>query len=377
MPIPRNHNYITACLAMSSVFSVSPVKWRALLGMPGVSAESLIFGCSDGTTLDSLTAQQQEYVVTLQKAIDWKAVDNALHWLAKSDTHHIVTDKHEHWPESFGLLQSAPLVLFCKGDTALLSKQQVAVVGSRRASPAGLQHAYDFSAQLAGSDIVVTSGLACGVDGAAHKGALSEQGHTIAFLGTGPDRTYPYRNRKLQERITQEGGLVASEFFPGTPPKRHHFPQRNRLIAAIAEGTLVVEATTKSGTLITANLAADMGRDVFAIPGSIDNPLYEGCHALIQQGAKLVTNAGEIAEELTGSFNAVGIAQQTNAQKSEDQNLATDKLLDNVEFDVTSVDIITERSALPVSEVLAALLEYELRGLVAAVPGGYVKLRGK
>ena len=377
MPNLRENNYTTACLAMSTVYSMSPAKWRELLTLLNISAETLIFTVEDESSLKSLTPQQRGHVDTLRSNVDWKIVDNALQWLDKCHTHQIITDRHSHWPEGFALLQSAPMVLFCRGNTALLSKKQVAVVGSRRASLTGLRHAHEFSAQLAAGDIVITSGLASGIDAAAHKGALSQQGHTVAFLGTGPDLSYPSRNRDLQESIVLEGGLLASEFFPGSPPKRHHFPQRNRLIAAITTGTLVVEATLKSGTLITANLAADMGRDVFAIPGSINNPLYEGCHALIQQGAKLVTKAVEIAEEITCSFDVTSVATSTNVQKSEDQNLATDKLLDNVEFDVTSVDIITERSALPVSEVLAALLEYELRGLVAAVPGGYVKLRGK
>ncbi|MBU2978467.1 DNA-processing protein DprA [Alteromonas sp. C1M14] len=364
---------LTAYLAMATVPKMTPQKWRQLLVETKTTPVDLIHG----STLPISDEALQQHINRLRQRIVWEKVESALNWQQEASTHAILYEGSCHWPEGFQSLSSAPLVLFCHGDEGLLSAPQIAIVGSRRATVSGLAVATDIAAGLAKQGLCVTSGLAAGIDAAAHKGAMAHPGRTIAFLGTGPDLTYPHRHSKLRHAILEHNGLIVSEFWPGTPPRRHHFPQRNRLIAAISKGTLVVEATINSGTLITANMAADLGRDVFAVPGNIANPLTEGCHFLIQQGAKLVVSAKDILEELVCFCPLIHSDPVSSEEKSKDENLATDKLLDSVEFDVTSVDTIAERSALPVSEVVAALIEYELRDLVAPVPGGYVKLRGK
>jgi len=376
MHFSSHYSSLAAWLAMATVPKMSPQKWHRMLSAYSLSAEDIMFN-QQVLSSDAIPEPVRTALATLRQHIDIKAVNQAINWLEQSDQHHILTCEDAHWPTGFSLLSSPPLVLFAVGNVSRLSDTQIAIVGSRRATFSGLQHAEMFATQLAQAGITITSGLATGIDSAAHKGAMPFEGRTIAFLGTGADIIYPRRNHSLARHIVEGGGLIASEFFPGTPAKRFHFPQRNRLIASVATGTLVVEASLKSGTLITANLAANMGRDVFAVPGNISNSQTSGCHALIQQGAKLVISAEHIIEELSPQVSIAPGLPETSQQKSKEQNLATDKLLDSVELDVTGVDIIAERSALPISVVMATLLEYELRGLVAAVPGGYVKLRGK
>lgn len=377
MTLPSYSNLSLAYVALSTIPACKPSFWRTLIHQYGSSATALINENEWRTLASQIPENLRGEIDVLRKTVNWKAVAHVEAWLNASSQHSIVTESESVWPTGFGALSDAPLALFCSGDSRLLSQPQIAIVGSRRATRGGLDTATLLASQLAERGIVVTSGLAAGIDAAAHVGALPHAGRTIAFMGTGPDIVYPYRNRHLAAQIQEAGGLVVSEFLPSTPPRRHHFPRRNRLIAAISCGTLVIEATLRSGTLITANLAADLGREVFAVPGNIANPLTEGCHALIQQGAKLTVCVDDILEELPEVVPLTANALSPDGEKSEDQNLATDKLLDSVDFDVTGVDIIAERSALPVSTVMAELLEYELRGLVTPVPGGYVKLRGK
>jgi len=263
------------------------------------------------------------------------------------------------------------------GNPMIVQCPQIAIVGSRHASHQGKRIATDFAEQLASNHLVVTSGLAAGIDSAAHIGGIVSFGGTIAVMGTGPDKVYPPKNAPLLRQILEAGGACITEFFPGVSAKAWHFPRRNRIIAAMTLGTLVIEAKIKSGTLITANLAADMGREVFAVPGSIYHAYSEGCHWLIQQGAKLVTCIDDIFEEIAVPPNDNIRVGEKFSEKSNVNDLATDKLLDSVDYDITAIDVIAQRYASPVDEVMAALLEYELRGLVAAVPGGYIKLRGK
>lgn len=369
---------IHSWLTLASVPAMTTAKWNALLNKYSISACAFLHSDEWMTNPNlPLTSEQLAQIRQLRKSANDKLLDQAYRWLDRDPANQIITRDMPDWPSGFSSLTSPPLLLFARGNTSRLGDPQIAVVGSRMATRAGLSNAALFASQLAAAGITVTSGLASGIDAAAHKAANAIEGRTVAFLGSGPDVIYPRRNIHLAEEIVSHNGLLVSEFSPGTPPKRHHFPGRNRLIAAISAGTLVVEATIKSGTLITANLAADLGREVFAVPGNIANVQTEGCHALIQQGAKLVVTADHILEEFNHLARSPVAAAAEQQQKSEDQNLATDKLLDSVDFDVTGVDIIAERSALPVSAVMAALLEYELRGLVTPVPGGYVKLRGK
>ncbi|RDV24908.1 DNA-protecting protein DprA [Alteromonas aestuariivivens] len=321
----------------------------------------------------SVSPRLKEALSTYQPDI----IERCNQWQKASDDHHLISFGCDNYPPLLRQLSSPPLVLFVKGNTALLSAPQVAIVGSRRASRSGLDCAFEFAGQLVTLGIKVVSGLAMGIDGAAHRGALIVPEGTLAVLGSGVDVVYPNRHSQLYRQIVQSGGAVVSEFWPGTPARAQHFPRRNRIIAGLSLGTLVVEASIRSGTLITANMAIDMGKEVFAVPGNIHNPQTQGCHYLIQQGAKLVTHVEHILEELPCLTVSSELRSDSSAKKSQSESLATDKLLDSVDLDVTAVDIIAERNQLPVSEVLAALLEYELRGLITAVPGGYVKLRGK
>lgn len=290
--------------------------------------------------------------------------------------HFIVTLGDNIYPERLKQIASPPLVLFAKGNIDLLGRQQIAMVGCRRPSHYGRSVAFEFAKQLASQNILVTSGLAMGIDAQAHLGAMSV-GNTLAVLGCGIDQIYPKRNASIYKQMQTSQNLIISEFPPGVPAKPEHFPRRNRLVSGLSLGVVVVEAAIKSGSLITARCALEQNRDVFAVPGNIFQAQSEGCHYLIQQGAKLVTCIEHILEE----FQLVNIPCTELpidvCKKSPKSPLATSRLLDSVDFDVTSIDIITERSKLPVQEVLAALLEYELRGFVASTAGGYVKLRGK
>lgn len=315
--------------------------------------------------------EEQVQVITQMPA---KAVSNIEAWLEKSDLNYILTINNPKYPDLLRETTSPPLVLFGTGNQLLLAKPQLAIVGSRNPSESGKQNAISFARELAGNDCVITSGLAMGIDSFAHKGALTNVGKTVAVLGCGIDICYPKRNAKLSREILEQGGSVVSEFVPGTPPLAHHFPRRNRIISGLSLGTLVVEAAIKSGSLITAYYALQQNREVFAIPGNINNPLTRGCHHLIKQGAKLVEQVADILEEFSATLNNGLKNDEKKLQKSINQRLATDVLLDSVDYDTTSIDLVAQRSGLPVSVVLTKLLEYELRGVVTSVPGGYIKL---
>ena len=245
------------------------------------------------------------------------------------------------------------------------------MVGSRHATRGGLDNARRFSRFLAQAGLCITSGLAKGVDAAAHQGAL-QGGTSIAVLGTGLDRVYPACNRDLAHELAEKG-LLVSEFPPGTPPLRHNFPRRNRLIAALSLGTLVVEAALKSGSLITARLSAELGRDVFAIPGSIHNPLARGCHALIRDGAKLVESGDHIAEELASLLHgsgAVDIEPMAEMTLERDMDADHATLLECMGFDPVSVDQLVQRSPFSAAEISSMLLLLELQGHVSSETGG-------
>jgi DNA processing protein len=248
---------------------------------------------------------------------------------------------------------------------------QLAMVGSRNPTPGGVRTATDFAAHLARAGLVITSGLALGIDAASHAGALEAGQPTIAVMGTGLDRVYPGSHRELAHRIAEQGALV-SEFPVGSQPRPENFPRRNRIISGLSLGTLVVEAASRSGSLISARCAADQGREVFAIPGSIHNPLARGCHALIRQGAKLVETAGDVVNEL-GALALAGTLQEVaNPAAAEapalDPEYAT--LLDAIGFDPVPVDVLVATCGLTPAEVSSMLLQLELRGFVASSPGG-------
>ena len=271
------------------------------------------------------------------------------------------------------LLQTAdpPLALFAEGDPAWLARPMLAIVGSRNATAQGLDHARAFARHFSDAGWTVVSGLASGIDGAAHEGALAGSGGTVAVVGTGPDTVYPSRHRRLAERIRARG-LILSEYGPGTPALPVNFPRRNRIIAGLSSGTLVVEATLQSGSLITARLAAEAGREVFAIPGSIHAPQARGCHALIRQGAKLVETAADVLEELRHPVQATLALEPDSEPGDEDDG---DPLLRALGHDPVTLDALCARTGWDAAALNVRLLELELEDQVARLPGGLFQRR--
>ncbi|MFP8781202.1 DNA-processing protein DprA [Hydrogenophaga sp. RWCD_12] len=296
------------------------------------------------------------------------AVDRLMQWLSH-DCHHVVTLADSHYPSA--LLQTAdpPPMLYVQGRLDVLTHpRQLAIVGSRNPTPQGESNALEFARSLAQADVCVVSGLALGIDGAAHTGALEGGGTTIAVVGTGLDTVYPKRHEGLARRIAAHGAIV-SEYPLGTPPLAAHFPQRNRIIAGLSQGTLVVEAAVRSGSLITARLAAEQGREVFAIPGSIHSPQARGCHALIRQGAKLVESAQDILEDLR-------LTEPTAASRPIPEG-GEDSLLDAMGFDPVGLDALQARTGIDTPTLQARLLELELEGRVDRLPGGLLQRSGQ
>ena len=273
---------------------------------------------------------------------------------------------------------SPPPVLFVQGNANLLHLPQLAIVGSRRASKAGLQLAENFARELATGGMVITSGMALGVDGAAHRGALhSGNGNTLACLGTGLDVIYPKKHAQLRDDLLDQGGALVTEFLPGTPAVARHFPQRNRIISGLSMGVLVVEAVIKSGSLITARYALSQGREVFAIPGSIHNPLSRGCHQLIREGATLVESIDDIIAQLGG---LLALKSQEAASPDSSASLARldkaqQQLLDTVGFDPVAIDELITQSGLTAAEVNSNLLALELAGMIDNQQGRIVRLK--
>jgi DNA processing protein len=297
-------------------------------------------------------------------------------WLAQAPAdapRRVLTLGDADYPARWLQSPDPPLRVYLAGDASRIREDAVAVVGSRHATPQGLDNARAFARALGERGWTVVSGLAIGIDAAAHEGALDTPGGTVAVIGCGPDVVYPPRHRGLYARIASDGALI-SEFPPGTPPKPAHFPQRNRLIAALGRGTLVVEAALQSGSLITARLALEVGAEVFAIPGSIHSPQSRGCHALIQQGAKLVTSADDILDELGALSDrprnppATGPATTDAATPAADE-MAEDPLLAAMGWEPISLDDLSAHTGRPAADLAARLLDLELQGRVRRLPG--------
>lgn len=293
-------------------------------------------------------------------------------WLAAAPDHHLISWDDPRYPALLRQIPDPPVALFVRGDPACLAVPQLAIVGSRNASPGGAATARAFATHLARCGLGITSGLALGIDAAAHAGALAGGGTTVAVLGTGPDRIYPREHVALAGAIAARGALC-SEFPPGMGPMRGNFPRRNRLISGLAVGTLVVEARLQSGALITARRAIEQGREVFAIPGSIHNPLAKGCHQLIREGAKLVDSAEHILEELAAllaSTATVAASPTGEAAPAQERDPDYVRLLDALGWDTVDTDTLALRSGLTPAEVSSMLLILELEGSVQPLPGG-------
>lgn len=295
-------------------------------------------------------------------------------WLLSNKANHFLSLDSDGYPPLLKQIARPPLFLFVTGNVELLSRHQVAFVGSRNASRGAVQMTHDLIKDLAiHTQAISVSGLALGVDAACHQASLANNLPTIGVLGCGVDVVYPKRHRQLFAEVISNGALV-SEFLLGTQPVAHLFPRRNRIISGMSLGTVVVEAQIKSGSLVTAKYANEQNREVFAIPSNVANPNAQGCHWLIKQGAKLTENVLDIVEELPHILLSEEKTQEF--EKSTQESLASDLLLDNVDYTVTSIDLIAARTGMAISDVLCALLEYELRGLVASTAEGYIKIKG-
>jgi DNA processing protein len=304
------------------------------------------------------------------------AVAAAVAWVGQADRS-IVTLADPAYPRALLEIADPPILLYVLGQAELLKRPALAIVGSRSPTPQGVLNAERFAEALAGTGLVIVSGLALGVDAAAHRGALAAGGGTIAVLGTGIDRVYPARNRDLAHEIGA-GGAIVSEFPLGTPVIASNFPRRNRLISGLASGVLVVEAGVESGSLITARLAGEQGREVFAIPGSIHSPLARGCHKLIKEGAKLVETAQDILDEIRWlSPPAVPAPENPEADETDgDREDGSRKILALMGYDPCGVDELARRSGLAADALSVLLLHLELAGRIASLPGNrYQQLR--
>lgn len=346
-----------------------------------------------GLTADDLRRQLQAFPDVTRLAArlpdpDPLLLDTARAWLDRPGTHLLpLTDTR--YPPLLREIARPPPVLFLRGAAESIALPQIAVVGSRHATPGGVETAMSFARYLAARGFCITSGLAEGIDAAAHRGSLAANGKTIAVCGTGPDSVYPRKHAYLADEIVAAGGAILSEFAPGTPVQRHHFPRRNRLISGLAVGTLVVEAGVRSGALITAGHAVEQGREVFAIPGSIHNPVARGCHQLIRQGAKLVETAADIVHELGGLLASLQAAD-TCSDGARDTNTATDpagdrsapdgdyaRLLHAMGWDPVDADQLVGRAGLTIGEVSSMLLILELQGTVRPLSGGRYQRVGR
>ncbi len=296
---------------------------------------------------------------------DWRK------WLAQPG-HGLITLGAPDYPEQLAELPDAPLALWVDGTRpALLADPQVAIVGSRRASVGGMALARDFAETLGRAGLSVTSGLAAGIDGAAHAGALPTTGGTVAVLGCGIDRIYPERHATLAAGI-RENGVIVSEYPPGTAPQPFRFPARNRIIAGLSLGTLVVEAAARSGSLITARLASDYGREVFAVPGAVHSTLSKGCHKLLRHGACLVEEVADVLNEIAPSLVPI-VADAAHAGREKAPATLTpaeEKLLHRLDFSPVSITALAEDSGLTTQELSSMLLHLEIEGIIEALPGG-------
>jgi len=354
--------------------------WLALQRMPGMGSRGLLKLLSridSPTTLFDANLAQLKALGLPPKCLDylrqpdWKGVAADMAWLAGAGNN-LIKFTDDGYPPQLADIHDPPLLLFTHGDVDYLRQPQLAIVGSRNPSRDGIELAGEFAAWLGDRGLTICSGLAAGIDAAAHRGALGSLAGTVAVTGTGLDRVYPAKHRDLAHQIAANGVLV-SEFPPATPPLAGNFPRRNRIISGLSLGTLVVEAALQSGSLITARLALEQGRDVFALPGSIHNPLARGCHALIRDGAKLVETGEHILEELVGALSRRNRQEPVQTAASGGAGkLAPEysELLAHMGYEPVSVDQLVQRSGLTAEQVSSMLLLLELEDSVRSRAGG-------
>ena len=290
----------------------------------------------------------------------------------KTNLIHILTQDMEDYPKNLRHIDAAPFVLFAKGNLELLALPCIGIVGTRHPSQSGINTTRDFSKVLAGAGFCIVSGLAKGVDAIAHSAAMESEGSTIAVLGTGIDKQYPHCNRALYQHMDKTKQLIISEFWPGTIPSPKNFPRRNRIISALSLGVLVTEAAVKSGSLVTARYAAEQGKEVFAVPGSIHNPMAKGCHHLINQGARLIQDAHELVDGLRPQLETLA----AEVKSIETATVCPDSpLWQFIGYEPSDLDTLVAQSGLDVSQVLEALTLLELDGVIACENGGYIRVK--
>jgi DNA processing protein len=346
---------LAAWIRLSLVPGLGDRTLRRLLGALGLPTQVLAGGPGAVSQVVGADLAQRVFADPHEHA-----VAAALDWAARPGNR-VLTLADSDYPSRLLEIPDPPALLWCRGDAGLLARPGLAVVGSRNATPQGLSNAEQFARAFSDAGLVITSGLALGIDAAAHRGGLAGRSGTIAVLGTGADVAYPARNRALYDAIA-ERGVIVSEFPLGTVAAASNFPRRNRIICGLALGVLVVEAAMESGSLITARLAGEQGRELFAIPGSIHSPLSRGCHALIKDGAKLVESAQDVLSELRVESP---LAEPTRTAPAHDAGL-----LAWMGHDPCSIDVLARRSGLTPDVVSAMLLQLELEGKVAGLPGG-------
>jgi len=361
--------------------------WLRLIHAPGVgpvTARDLLDRFGDAAGVIAAGRQrlraaglEPAAVSTLLDEATPDGVQRDLDWAA-GERRHLLTLADPRYPDRLRQIHDPPPVLYLLGDPDVLAYPAIAIVGSRHPTPAGRDIAHAFARHLAGSGLIVNSGLALGIDAAAHEGALDADGLTVAVAGTGVDRIYPARHADLARRIGEHGALV-SELPIGTRPTREAFPRRNRILSGLATGTLVVEAALRSGSLITARCALEQGRELFAIPGSIHNPLARGCHALLRQGAKLVETADDVLEELAPLIGPLPSAGTNEAEEPAPAGVGEDpeyvRLLACLDWEPRGVDELARASRLSAASVASMLLRLELDGVIRSVPGGLYQRR--
>ena len=344
----------------------SLASWISLSQTPGLGNEGLrrllqAFGSPDSVLTASVSSLSKHVKTAVAQAVaagvDESVFYSVAEWL-EDPLNRVLTIADAEYPQFLLNTADPPLLLYVKGRLDLLNAKSLAIVGSRNASAQGLRNAEAFANSISDAGLCVVSGMAHGIDGAAHLGGLQGGGSSIAVVGTGLDKVYPATNRELAHRLAQEGTII-SEFPLGTPPLAANFPRRNRIISGLSLGCLVVEASVQSGSLITARMALEQGREVFAIPGSIHSPHSKGCHALIKQGAKLVETARDILDEL--GFQSLSKIEGIAAEHP---------LLAHLGFDPLDAESLAQRSGLTIGELSAILLQLELDGAIASLPGG-------
>lgn len=376
MPLTLPPDELDAWIRLTLEPGVGPVHARHLLAAIGLP--QIIFGQSVGQLLKWLPHELAIRLAQPPSDDILAQTEKTLKWLDHPH-HYLVTLADPAYPPHLLETHDPPPALYINGRPELLSRSSIAIVGARNATPAGLENAKAFAHHLANQGWGVISGLAAGIDTAAHQGALdagAQGGSTIAVLGTGIDIVYPARNRELAHQIASQGALV-SEFPLGCKALPHQFPRRNRIVAGLSRGVLVVEAALQSGSLITARQASEIGREVFAIPGSIHSPLSRGCHALIRQGAKLVESGQDIVEELQANLPKATRSGTDSLFQGENKTTNDDALLNALGFDPTCVDTLLGRTGLDIIQLSRRLTELELEGRIERLPDGRLQQQVK